>query len=166
MSLTAKPYDQEDIYDLTIRLYGNINGLSGLINNVTTLDDPVSNDVTYELIEFEDFVESSSPSPKRETIVFTVGENQTIYDLAIQLTGSLAGMADIIDNYERLSDSLKGTQLSVTKKNDPKLNLFLSRGYVFATGGFEDLADLWILVRGFWIDDPNIWIDTETWNDN
>jgi len=166
LSLTAKPYDQEDIYDLTIRLYGNINGLSGLINNVTNLDDPVTNDVTYDTIEFEDFVVKSTPVKRRQTIVYTVGENQTIYDLALQLTGSLAGMSDIIDNYERLSDSLKGVQLSVTRKSDPKLDLFLSRGYVFATGEVGDLDDLWILVRGFWIDDPNIWIDTETWNDN
>lgn len=99
---------------------------------------------------------------RRQTIVYTIGENQSIYDLALQLTGSLSGMADIIDNYNKLSDDLKGTELAITKKSDPRLDLFLRRKYVFATANIDNL---WILGTGVW-NDSGIWIDTETWNDN
>jgi hypothetical protein len=140
LSLTAKPYDNEDIYDLTIRLYGNINGLSGLINNVTTLDLPVGDNVIYNTIVFEDFVPETNPVKRRQTINYIVGENQSIYDLAIQLTGSLLGITDIIKNYDNLDDDLKGTTLTVTRKTDPKLDLFISKQYVFATKNNEALT--------------------------
>jgi hypothetical protein len=133
LSLTAKPYDQEDIYDLAIRLYGNINGLSGLIGSVTTLDDPVTIDVSYEPIVFDDFVSKTTPSRKRETIDYAVGENQSIYDLASQLTGSLNGLSEIISYFNNLDDNLQGQTITTTKKADPKLDLFLRKKYVFAT---------------------------------
>lgn len=161
MSLTAKPYDQENIYDLTIRLYGNINGLSGVINSVTSVSNNVTNDVTYDPIVFEDYVSKSTPIARRETLNVVVGESQSIFDLAVQLTGSLKGMNEVISKYRNLDQNLKGQEIEITKSNDPRVDIFLRNQFVFATK--SDVLP-WILETGAW-NDFGIWNDTANWID-
>lgn len=166
MSLTANPYDNENVYDLTIRLYGNINGFAGLVANFTSLDSVVSSGVTYEEIVFEDYASTTDPIIRRETLETVVRENQSIYDLAVQLSGNLSGIVDLLTNYNTIDEDIKGNNVTITKSSDPLIDIFLRNEFVFATkSSAEVISDLWILFDGTW-NDPNLWIDTELWKDS
>lgn len=165
MSLTASPYDNENIYDLAIRLYGNINGVSGLVGSLTSLDSAVTSDVTYEEIVFEDYVSKTEPIIRRETLETVVRENQSIYDLAVQLSGNLSGISSVLSNYTTLDANIQGNTISITKSSDPLIDIFQRNEFVFATkDSAVVVSDLWILFDTTW-NDPNIWIDTELWSD-
>lgn len=137
-----RAYDSENIFDLTIRVYGNINGLSGLINQVTSIDDNVTGTFEAPSIVFTDYVAPEQPETKTTNVTAIIGESQSIYDLATQMSGKLSGLSDIIGNYTNLDNELKGETFTIVKNKDPQLDFFLSNGYVFATkSGFDTLID-------------------------
>jgi hypothetical protein len=140
------PYSEENIFDLTIRLYGTMAGLSGVVGGVTSLDSDVSVAVTYEPMTFVDYVQPEQPVTKKADLVYIVGEGQSIYDLALQLTGNLSGMADIIGNYSRIDENTQGATFTVPRKNDILVDIFLANQYIFATKDV-DLFQIPILDR-------------------
>ena len=132
MSL-LRAYDNENIFDFTIRAYGNVNGLSGVIDQVTDLDSALSGEYNTPTIIFADYIPPTQPETKLKPITHIVREDQSIYDLAVQLSGTMKGMASIISNYTNLDSDLKGQTLTIERKKDPQLDYFLSKEYVFAT---------------------------------
>jgi hypothetical protein len=156
----AKALDNENIYDMSIRLYGDMRGLPYLIGYASNIDNAMSGDVDVEDVVFSDFV--STTEAVEEKVTFKVRENQSIYDLALQMGGSMSGLSSVIGKVTFLDQDIRGTELDVVKNDDEQLNVIQSRGLVFATRAGE--AGQWILKTNFW-DDLGIWIDTETWND-
>lgn len=164
MSFSSTPYSEENVYDLTIRLYGNINGFTGVVPSITSIDNNVTSSIVYEAIEFVDYVEPEQPVTKKADLVYKIGESQSIYDLALQLTGKLQGIESIISNYSTLDVELKGVTITVQRKVDVLIDIFLANEYIFATKeGLQGLSN-WILASTNW-DDEGVWIDTEFWQD-
>jgi len=164
LSLNSTPYSEENIYDLAIRLYGNINGLTGIIPSLDSIDSDVIASITYEPIEFVDYVEPEQPNVDKPDLSYKIGEGQSIYDLATQLTGKLQGLEDIIQNYSSLDEDLQGVTIEVPRKSDILVDIFLSNDNIFATKTSEAVLTGWILETGIW-DDLGIWIDGEIWID-
>jgi hypothetical protein len=155
--------NNENIFDLTLRLYGNLNGLNETINNFTSLDNPAPAEVTYEEnVVFTDFVEPSPVNVTKPVLSFTVRKQQSIFDLAIQMGGSLLGLPDVLGFVNNLEEDIRGTVIDVTQNNDAQLQTILDRGLLFATARID--LNNWILETGFW-EDTGEWIDTEFWID-
>ena len=164
MSLVSTPFSEETVYDLTIRLYGNINGFTCVVPSLDTINDDVTEAIIFEPIEFVDFVEPEQPDVSKPDLVYKIGESQSIYDLAIQLTGKLQGIESIISNYAGLDDDFKGVTITLPRKNDILVDIFLENEFIFATKeGLQGLGN-WILATTDWRD-VGLWIDTEFWQD-
>jgi predicted RND superfamily exporter protein len=162
--LNSIPYDNENIYNLTIRLHGNIQGITSIINQVNNINDNINKSIEYENIIFKDYTKPENPVKKDILINHKVRENQSIYDLAVQLGGNLKGLEKIINNFSNLDEDLKGEIITVIKKDEIVSNYIQNKGFIFATKDIEVVISNWILANNIW-DDSGIWIDTETWND-
>lgn len=137
-----RAHDSENIFDATIRAYGNINGLSGFVDQVDSLDDNLSGEYETPTMVFVDYVPPTQPVTLLAPVVHVVGEGQSIYDLATQMTGKLQGLENIIANFTNLDEDIQGTTLTVARKDDPQLTVFLDKGFIFASRvGFEELID-------------------------
>ena len=128
-----RAFDSENIFDATIRAYGNINGLSGFVDQVADLDADLSGEYETPPMVFVDYVPPTQPVTALPPVVHVVGESQSIYDLATQMTGKLQGLENIIGNYTNLDQDLQGVTITTPRKDDPQLTVFLDRGLVFAT---------------------------------
>lgn len=133
MSQTNALY-QETIYDLSMRLYGDILGVSELVHNFTSLNDFASGVITYEEMEFPDFVAAEQPEEKINKITHIVREDQTIFDLSIQLTGKIDGMTEIISSFKSsIDEDLQGDTIVIDQNDDDQLQTIVTRGYLFST---------------------------------
>lgn len=162
--MLSTPYDNENIYDLTIRLYGNINGLSDTIPKIESLDDAVDFPIEVAELVFSDYVAPETTAEETPApVVILVGEGQSIYDLALQSTGNIQDFAKVLSYYDNLDDDLIGETISITRAEDPLIDIFLENGYIFSSKEIRINPD-WLLATGVW-DDNGSWLDSETWID-
>ena len=167
-----EPVSNENIYDIAIRSLGTINALSEFIGQIDDLDQDVKDQVTQ--LEFDSefqaplFVPPRDPDVKPEPLVFTGRTRQSVFDIALQMTGGLGGLSKVIDQFTSLTEDIGGKTFEVEKLNNISLVTILDRNLVFSTFAqdvFDATASDWILASGVW-NDGGIWIDSETWNDS
>lgn len=161
--MTANTYDSETIYDAAIRLYGDLRGIEYLISQVddiTVLPDTLE----YEKVIFSKFVVAQQPVIRQENVTFKVRDNQSIYDIALQMTGKVDGIVDVLKNYTSIDEDIIGTEITLQKNDDEQLEVILRRSLVFATRVIDEVVSNWILATGTW-NDSGVWIDTENWID-
>lgn len=159
--MKVNTYDNENIFDLAIRVYGNINGIS----ETAVFIGAVPNEVDINALEFNEFIEPKQVDLS-ERRIFQGITNQSIFDIAIQATGSIDGLNDVIGLYSDIDETKFLEVVSLEKKNDAILNEIVRKNLKFATKEVGlDIVSSWILANGIW-NDNGLWIDTETWNDN
>lgn len=131
--MKVKTLDSETKYDLAVRLYGDIKGLQFVIpemNNDGTI--PAEIEKT-EGVVFDNYVSPQQPVIKEQFVSLIVRENQSIYDVALQLTGKLDGLPEVIGNYNSLTENLKGQKIEIVRAEDEQLDAIISRGYLIET---------------------------------
>lgn len=124
---------QETIYDLAIRLYGDILGVGELIHNFSDIDGYSEGVITYEEKQFPDYIPPDQPEEETQKITHIVRDGQSIYDLAIQLTGNIDGLSEIIANFESIDQDKQGDTIIIDQNEDEQLLTILNRGYMFST---------------------------------
>lgn len=159
--MKVNTYDNENVFDLAIRVYGNVNG----IKETAVFVGNVPKEVDLKTLVFSEFIERKQVDQK-ERRIFQVITNQSIFDIAMQSTGSIDGLGSVIGKYESIEDNKFLEIISLNKKNDPILNEIVRKNLQFATKELDlEIISNWILANGVW-NDSGVWIDTENWQDN
>lgn len=131
--MKVKTLDSETKYDLAVRLYGDIKGLQFVIpeiNNDGTIPAEIEK---AEGVVFDNYVSPQQPVIKEQFVSLIARENQSIYDVALQLTGKIEGLPEVIENYNSLTENLKGQKIEIVRSEDGQLDTIISRGYLIET---------------------------------
>ena len=132
---------EENAFDVAIKLFGQINeGLKQVLSEFRDINNPVpfNQDLTYTEIPNESkFI---VPIPVKKQTVFTFGsrESQSPYDLAVQLSGDLTGLRNVIEQV-----GLPPVVASFTSIRYSPLNTYNVRmlfGVVISTGTINDIV--------------------------
>ena len=102
--------------------------------------------------------------------VVTMLSNQTVYDLALQLYGSVDQVFTLLDDNDNLTNvhsTAVGQDVEYEEQTLGLTNHYRDNNINLVSGfplfGEENPSN-WILANNFW-NDGGVWIDTETWND-
>lgn len=132
----------QTIYDLALEIYGDTRGVQDILRLNPDLDLEAESyfgqEIAYDPdIAYEDEVFTIIPvTPRRPD--WKVREFQSVYDLAIQLYGSLESFDKILTQVESLSDPNPGTLFSTENTDNILANNLFSRKIVATSAEDEE----------------------------
>lgn len=163
-------YD-ESIIDVSVKLYGTPTYVFDLIELNPILLDVNNTSIVGLEIYYNEIIfipnEVITNTKKEVTKNVTIGDYQSVFDLSLQLYGSLEKVFDVL-KLANISDLTIINNAGITFNYDyiplkfPKY--FNENGIKLATKYPLTITDNWILRDGTW-DDTGVWDDTKTWID-
>lgn len=139
------PLSGESLFDVAVKLYSDTAlGIQDLLSlNVINLDSDLYG-TTLEYTEGLSRVKPVFPtvSISAKTEVYTTRSKQTVYDLAIQLYGSLSHIGNLLEYFPNLDTEIPvGSAISLTEVSDPVAVYFKDRNMIVATDLVEEADD-------------------------
>lgn len=130
----------ESIYDVSVKIYGDISYSIDLIKlnpDLVNLNNADISGLTiaYEIIEKTDFKPVKVVTESTQKLV-TIGENQSVFDLSLQMYGSLDEVFKVISlsGVENLNDNeIKGVTFNYDYVNGIVQNYFNDKNIKIAT---------------------------------
>lgn len=137
-----KVLDGENVYILSNKLYGSVDYVGKLIidNNITDL----SINLAGTLIEYDETIKYSvvdtltlkEKVKENELLSYVAGENQSVFDLCLNLIGDLEQIVSFAKNSTlgRLQGNTASQTFYYNKTNNPIVKYSEKNNYKFATG--------------------------------
>lgn len=136
------PLSGETIYDISLKLYNDlVSGVADLLNLNPGIDidaDLFGVPLTYQTLPKRIppvIIHPPTPTVKE---VYLVRESQSVYDLAVQLYGTVSNIGKLLENFPNLNEQVPfNSPVDLVDQSDPVVTFF--KGKVVAT--FIELAN-------------------------
>jgi len=130
----------ESIFDVSTKIYGNINNVFYLILLNPILDNVNNTNITGLTINYVDIPQSRFITKTNEIFKpqksVTIKENQSIFDVSLQIYGNIEQVFDIVNNSEidNINETeIKGITYKYDYNNTKFVNYFSSKKVVITT---------------------------------
>ena len=144
MNVTNINADQKDLFSKTIELYGDLSYLFRLIadNGFTGITETIAAGAPVAYDDALAFIEKTTVAPADVTATakektYRIQENQTIFDVSLQLYGTIEGVFNIlqrstgIDNINQTN--LRNINAVYTEQSSPIPKYYTKKGITVAT---------------------------------
>lgn len=125
------PLSGETIYDIALKLYNDIAGISDLLLLNPGID--IDSDLFGVPLTYTPGLKRIKPviiNPPTPSVqeVYSVRKNQSVYDLAIQLYGNLSNIGKLLEIFSNLNDEVPiGSAIALEKQDDPIVTFFKNK---------------------------------------
>lgn len=148
MAIKSKIFNnRKTVYELALNIYGNISYVFYILNYNTNILTGVNDSIAAgqaviydDSISFSNSTKTDSKNTNPTAIAKTIRimNNQTIFDMAIQLSGSLENVFDLLNNNQSIKSidnlDLTGIELTYFESNNLVPTFFKTNSIAIATG--------------------------------